>query len=282
LNISPRAVRSLLALWFALTAGAATAAETAQKPFVPVMGQAGKDVVWVPTPFALIEKMLDMAEVTPEDFVMDLGSGDGRNIIAAAKRGVRGLGVEFNPDMVELSKRNAAEEGVGDLAQFVRGDMYEADISRATVLALFLLPENLERLKPKFLALAPGTRIVMNGFSISGWNADATEQADGDCGAWCTSLLYIVPAKVAGTWQLPAGELTLEQTYQTLSGTLTADGARTPITYGRLRGDRISFTANGVNYVGRVSGDTMSGTIEGSATGAWTAVRGESNRKDEG
>ncbi len=282
MNISPRAVRSLLALWFALTAGAAAAAETAQKPFVPVMGQAGKDVVWVPTPFALIEKMLDMAEVTPEDFVMDLGSGDGRNIIAAAKRGVRGLGVEFNPDMVELSKRNAAEEGVGDLAQFVQGDMYEADISRATVLALFLLPENLERLKPKFLALAPGTRIVMNGFSISGWNADATERADGDCGAWCTSLLYVVPAKVAGTWQLPAGELTLEQTYQTLSGTLAAGGARTPIAYGRLRGDRISFTANGVNYVGRVNGDTMSGTMEGGATGAWTAVRAKSNRKDEG
>lgn len=268
-----RAVRPLLALWFALLAGMAAAAENAQKPYAPVMGQPGKDVVWVPTPYALIEKMLDMAEVTPEDFVMDLGSGDGRNIIAAARRGARGLGVEYEAEMVELSKRTAEKEGVADLAQFVRGDMYEADISRATVLALFLLPENLERLKPKFFALSPGTRIVMNGFAISGWNADATEQAEGDCGAWCTALLYIVPAQVAGTWRLPAGELTLEQKYQMLSGTLTAGDTRTPITNGRLRGDRISFTANGAHYVGRVNGDAMSGTMEGSMAGAWTATR---------
>ena len=268
-----RAVRPLLALWFALLAGMAAAAENAQKPYAPVMGQPGKDVVWVPTPYALIEKMLDMAEVTPEDFVMDLGSGDGRNIIAAARRGARGLGVEYEAEMVELSKRTAEKEGVADLAQFVRGDMYEADISRATVLALFLLPENLERLKPKFFALSPGTRIVMNGFAISGWNADATEQAEGDCGAWCTALLYIVPAQVAGTWRLPAGELTLEQKYEMLSGTLTTGDTHTPITNGRLRGDRISFTANGAHYVGRVNGDAMSGTMEGSTAGAWTATR---------
>jgi SAM-dependent methyltransferase len=261
-----------------LAAGAVAAAAAAPKPFVPITGQAGKDVIWVPTPFALIEKMLDMAEVTPEDFVMDLGSGDGRNIIAAAKRGARGLGVEFNPDMVELSKRTAAKEGVSDLAKFAQGDMYEADISRATVLALFLLPENLERLKPKFLELQPGARIVMNGFAISGWNPDATEQIEGDCDAWCTALLYVVPAKVAGRWRLPAGELAIEQKYQTLSGTFVAGGACMPVTNARLRGERISFTANGSNYVGRVDGDTMSGTMEGGASGAWSAVRAESNR----
>jgi SAM-dependent methyltransferase len=277
-SISLRAVQWLLALCFALAAGAAAAAAAAPKPFVPITGQAGKDVIWVPTPFALIEKMLDMAEVTPEDFVMDLGSGDGRNIIAAAKRGARGLGVEFNPDMVELSKRTAAKEGVSDLAKFAQGDMYEADISRATVLALFLLPENLERLKPKFLELQPGARIVMNGFAISGWNPDATEQIEGDCDAWCTALLYVVPAKVAGRWRLPAGELAIEQKYQTLSGTFVAGGACMPVTNARLRGERISFTANGFNYVGRVDGDTMSGTMEGGASGAWSAVRAESNR----
>jgi SAM-dependent methyltransferase len=277
-SISLRAVQWLLALCFALAAGAAAAAAAAPKPFVPITGQAGKDVIWVPTPFALIEKMLDMAEVTPEDFVMDLGSGDGRNIIAAAKRGARGLGVEFNPDMVELSKRTAAKEGVSDLAKFTQGDMYEADISRATVLALFLLPENLERLKPKFLELQPGARIVMNGFAISGWNPDATEQIEGDCDAWCTALLYVVPAKVAGRWRLPAGELAIEQKYQTLSGTFVAGGACMPVTNARLRGERISFTANGFNYVGRVDGDTMSGTMEGGASGAWSAVRAESNR----
>lgn len=278
MSISLRAVQWLLALCFALAAGAAAAAEAAPKPFVPITGQAGKDVIWVPTPFALIEKMLDMAEVTPEDFVMDLGSGDGRNIIAAAKRGARGLGVEFNPDMVELSKRTAAKEGVSDLAKFAQGDMYETDISRATVLALFLLPENLERLKPKFLELPPGARIVMNGFAISGWNPDATEQIEGDCDAWCTALLYVVPAKVAGRWRLPVGELAIEQKYQTLSGTFVAGGACMPVRNAQLRGERISFTANGFNYVGRVDGDTMSGTMEGGASEAWSAVRAESNR----
>ena len=135
------------------------------------MGQEGKDVVWVPTSPELLEKMLDMAKVTPQDFVMDLGSGDGRNIIAAAKRGANGLGVEFNPDMVALSEQLAREAGVSDRAKFVQGDMYAADISKATVLALFLLPHNLEQLQDKFLALPPGTRIVMNTFTLPGWEA---------------------------------------------------------------------------------------------------------------
>jgi SAM-dependent methyltransferase len=227
----------------------------------------------VPTPAVLVEKMLDMARVTPEDFVMDLGSGDGRNIIAAAKRGARARGVEYNPDMVELSRRIAVDEGVADKAEFVEGDMYEADISQATVLALFLLPENLDKLKPKFLDLKPGTRIVANHFWIQGWDADETGRADGDCGSWCTALLFIVPAKVAGTWRLPHGELTLEQSYQKVSGALSSRGSRTPITNGRLRGDEISFTVAGSEYTGRVNGDTMSGRVQGAAAGTWSATR---------
>src|SRR5215210_5934524 len=176
--------------------------QTSEGTFQPTVGQEGKDVVWVPTPPVLVEKMLDMAKVTPQDFVMDLGSGDGRNIIAAAKRGARALGVEYNPNMVELSTRTAEAEGVGDRAKFVQGDMYEADISQATVLALFLLPENLRKLTAKFLDLKPGTRIVANHFGIDGWDADETGNAEGDCMTWCTALLYIVPAKVSGTWQL--------------------------------------------------------------------------------
>ena len=182
-------------------------AQSADKPFEPAVGQEGKDVIWVPTPIALTEKMLDMAKVTPNDFVIDLGSGDGRNVIAAAKRGARGLGVEYNPNMVELSRRTAEKEGVADKAQFVQGDMYEADISQASVMALFLLPENLRRLTPKFLALKPGSRIVANGFGIDGWEADETGKSTGDCGSWCTAFLYIVPAPVSGTWRLPSGEL---------------------------------------------------------------------------
>jgi SAM-dependent methyltransferase len=253
-----------------------------QKPFEPIVGQSGRDAVWVPTPEATVEKMLDMAKVTPKDFVIDLGSGDGRNIIAAAKRGARGLGVEFNPDLVEYSNRIAETEGVADKAKFVQGDMYEADISKATVLALFLLPENLEKLKPKFLALRPGTRIVLNAFRIDNWDPDEIGRAEGDCGPWCIAHLYYVPAKVAGTWRLPQGELALRQKFQKLSGTLSVGGKRMPIKYGRLRGDQISFTADGVRYVGRVNGNAMSGRMKGSAAGAWTAVRGGAKRKAAG
>ena len=183
----------LLAVVFVVQVVAAAGAQTApaaeQKPFEPTVGQSGKDVVWVPTPAAVVEKMLDMAKVTPQDFVMDLGSGDGRNIIAAAKRGANGLGVEFNPDMVELSRRSAAAAGVADRAKFVEGDMYAADISKATVLALFLLPHNLNKLTPKFLDLPPGTRIVGNTFAPEGWAADETETG----GRRLFQLVHVAP-----------------------------------------------------------------------------------------
>lgn len=168
---------------------AATVAHAQPGPYV---GQPGKDVVWVPTPTVLVEKMLDMAKVTPRDYVMDLGSGDGRNVIAAAKRGARALGVEYDRELLHLSRRNAAEAGVAERARFVEGDMFEADISAATVLALFLLPDNLRKLKPKFERLKPGTRIVTNGFPIDGWTARHTDTVSGDCDAWCTAYLYVV------------------------------------------------------------------------------------------
>ena len=149
-----------------------------------------------------------MARVTPDDFVIDLGSGDGRNVIAAARRGAQALGVEYNPGLVELSKQKAAEAGVAGRAQFVRGDMFLADISRATALVLFLIPSNLEKLMPKFLELAPGTRIVSNTYEIGGgWQPDETDGVT-PCATWCVAYLYIVPARVAGTWRMPQGELT--------------------------------------------------------------------------
>ena len=245
----------------------ATPAQTPPRPYEPIVGQEGRDVVWVPTPYVTVEKMLDVAKVTPQDFVMDLGSGDGRNIIAAAKRGARALGVEFNEELVEYSRRVAEKEGVADKALFVQGDMYEADISKATVLALFLLPENLDKLTHKFLALRPGTRIVVNHFWVDGWTADETQRAEGECGSWCTVLLFIVPANAAGNWRMPQGELTLEQKYQTVSGTLSV-GNTTQITNGRLNGDRITFIAGGATYTGRVSGDTIRGD-----NGTWSATR---------
>lgn len=260
----------------ALAAGSAAAQETLT-PFEPRVGQAGKDVVWVPSDQQVVEKMLDLAQITPQDFVMDLGSGDGRNVIAAAKRGARALGVEFNPQMVELSRQNAQKAGVADRATFVEGDMYEADISQATALILFLLPTNLEKLTPKFLDLKPGTRIADNSFAIPGWEADATEQVDGDCQTWCTALLWIVPAKVHGTWRLPDGEITFEQTFQMVAGTIKTASGVTQIENGRLRGEEITFTAGGNQYTGRVAGDTMQGQVTGAgAERAWRATRTKS------
>jgi SAM-dependent methyltransferase len=254
-------------------ATAALAQTGKEESFKPTPGQPGKDVVWVPTPLPLLEKMLDMARVTPQDYVIDLGSGDGRNVIAAAKRGARALGVEYNLEMVELSRRNAAREGVADKAKFVHGDMFEADLSQATVLALFLLPDNLRRLTPKFANLRPGVRIVLNGFAIPGWDPDETATAEGECGNWCTAHLYITPADVAGTWRLQEGTLKLQQNYQHFSGTLSAGGNSTPLENARLSGNEISFTANGLHYTGRVNGNAMSGDVKGSRPGQWKAIR---------
>jgi precorrin-6B methylase 2 len=265
---------AIAGLSLVLSATVARAQEAQAKPFEPSVGQAGKDVVWVPTPPELVEKMLDMAAVTPQDVVMDLGSGDGRNIIAAAKRGARAVGVEYNPDMVALSQRLAREAGVGDKATFIQGDMYEADISQSTVLALFLLPDNLRKLTDKFLKLKPGTRLVLNTFGIPDWEADVTETIGGTCPSWCTSLLYIVPAQVAGTWKLPQGELTLTQTFQKVAGTLTAGGAPSSITNGKLRGDQLAFAVGGTEYTGRVVGDRIEGmALNGSGKQSWTASR---------
>jgi SAM-dependent methyltransferase len=264
----------MLALCVCALVSSPAAAQTIPEQYKPQVGQAGKDAVWVPTAPVLVEKMLDMAKVTPADFVMDLGSGDGRNVIAAAKRGARGLGVEYNPDLVAFSQRTAASEGVADKAKFVQGDMYAADISQATVLALFLLPQNLDKLLPKFLALKPGTRIVANTFGITGWTPDETEQIEGDCMNWCTSLLWIVPAKVDGTWRTPKGELILKQQFQMVSGELTVGRRVWPIENGRLRGDEFTFTANGTRYTGRVNGDTIQGKMAtGDASTDWSATR---------
>ena len=244
-----------LALCFSFVAGPLAAQSTTQKPFEPQSGQAGKDVVWVPTPQVLVDKMLDMAKVTPQDFVMDLGSGDGRTVITAAKRGARAMGVEYNPDMVELSKKNAAEAGVAERAQFVKADLFETDFSKASVITLFLLPQINLKLRPKILDLRPGTRIVSNSFTMDDWEADQTEQVTEGCTSWCTALLWIVPAKVEGTWTTSNGDLVLKQRFQMVDGTL----AGKPITEGRLKGDEFTFTAGGTQYTGKVSGNQIQG-----------------------
>ena len=235
-------------------------------PYEPTVGQQGKDVVWVPTGDTLVQKMLDIANVTAKDYVIDLGSGDGRTVIAAAKRGATAHGIEYEPDMVALSKKRAEEAGVADRATFEKADLFESDFSKATVITMFLLPSINEKLRPQLLDLAPGTRIVSNTFTMGTWEAD--EQATvTDCESWCTALLWIVPAKVAGSWATPDGQLVLEQEFQKVSGTL----AGTAISGGRLRGDTLIFTANGATYTGRVTGDSIAFAISGTKSATWNA-----------
>jgi SAM-dependent methyltransferase len=239
-----------------------------QKPYEPAVGQAGKDVVWVPTPNELVEKMLDMAKVTADDVVMDLGSGEGKIVIAAAKRGARAIGVEYNPDLVELSKRKAAAAGVSARASFVRGDVFETDLSPATVLTLFLLPTLNVKLRPTILDLKPGTRVVSNSFAMEEWEADEKASVPG-CVTWCSALLWIVPAPVQGKWQTPHGVMTLAQKFQTFVGTLGSQ----VVTGGRLRGDAIAFTVGGIQYTGRVEGRQMHVRASEGPEVAWTARR---------
>jgi hypothetical protein len=250
-------------------------AQTA-KPFEPVSGQAGKDVVWVPSPPDMVNKLMELAKVTPADFVMDLGSGDGRNIIAAAKLGARALGVEYNPNMVELSRKLAQDAGVADKAQFVQADMYEYDISKANVLALFLLPVNMNKLAPKFFNLAPGSRIAANTFGIDGWEPDVrvTLAQTSECESWCEAMLWIVPAKVAGTWTMGNGSMTLTQDFQMVQGSVTTGGQSHTLSMGRLLGEEITFIANGMTHKGKVTGNTIEGTITTPMGDvAWRAVK---------
>ena len=183
------AVKNLLSTG-ALLAGLLACAGTlaADASYQPRVGMDGKDVIWVPNPEAMVEKMLDVAAVTADDFVIDLGSGDGRNVIGAAKRGARARGVEFNPDLVLYARQRAAAAGVADRAQFVEGDMFAADVSQASVLALFLLPDNLRKLTPKFVDMKAGARIVSNTYEIPGWPADASETVREGCAAFCIEI----------------------------------------------------------------------------------------------
>jgi len=263
-------IPSLFALVFSAVAACAYAQTQAE--YKPEVGQAGKDVVWVPSPQALVDKMLDMAKVTPADYVMDLGSGDGRTVITAAKRGARALGIEYNPDMVALARRNAEKAGVGAKAQFVQADIFQSDISQATVITLFLLPDLNLRLRPTILSLKPGTRIVSNSFKMGDWEPEETFALK--CDSFCTAYLWIVPAKVEGSWRLGQGELALKQEFQNLTGTLRTGAATLAISGGKLRGDEISFTAGGAEYHGRVNGNAIEGTVKtGAGAKPWSASR---------
>jgi len=259
-----------LSLAPAQTLAQAQAPAQQTKPFEPTVGQAGKDVIWVPTPQELVDKMMELAKVTASDVLVDLGSGDGRTVITAAKLGANARGIEYDPNMVELSKQNAAAAGVSQRAQFAKADLFETDFSNATVVTMFLLPSINMRLRPKLLEMRPGTRIVSNSFTMEDWQPDRTETIP-NCSQWCTAHLWIVPAKVAGTWRLPQGELQLAQEFQQVTGTVQAGGAAQPIVNGKLQGELITFVAGGTEYSGRVRGDTME--LKASTGAALNATR---------
>jgi precorrin-6B methylase 2 len=249
--------RAALALLFAVSSAAC--AQTATQTYEPTVGQEGKDVVWVPTPQAVVNKMLDLAKVTANDYVIDLGSGDGRTVITAAKRGARALGIEYNPKMVEISQRAAEKEGMSARAQFMKADLFETDFSKATVITMFLLPDINLKLRPKILNLKPGTRIVSNTFTMGDWKADETAElgANGGCdSSWCTALLWIVPAKVGGTYKTPQGEVSLKQEFQMLTGTLKT-GGKTFALRGKVNGEEVSFSAGGKQYRGKLNGKDL-------------------------
>ena len=272
-----------LAVAFLAAAALATAAhgQAEKKDFQPQVGQAGKDVIWVPTPEDLVERMLRMAQTTPNDFVVDLGSGDGRTVIAAAKKfGARAMGIEFNPDMVDLSNRNASREGVTTKAKFVRGDIFETDFTQATVVTMYLLPGLNVKLRPRILDMKPGTRVVSHQFNMEDWQPDEITNLDGR-----RAYFWIVPAKVQGNWRVQSGsdgwDLALEQKYQMLEGSVKFGAINAGLRDTRLQGDKIAFAfvdAAGVKreFTGRVNGNTMEGTVKPDNNGPesrWTAAK---------
>ena len=272
------AVASVALAAFATTALAQT--QPKDREFTPQVGQAGKDVIWVPTPDDLVERMLRMAQTTSKDYVVDLGSGDGRTVIAAAKKfGARSLGIEYNADMVDLSTRNAAREGVTANAKFIRGDIFETDFTQATVVTMYLLPGLNLKLRPKILDMKPGTRVVSHQFNMDDWQPDETTNLDGR-----RAYLWIVPAKVNGTWRILSGsdvwDATLEQRYQVIEGSIKLGALNAGLREPRLVGDRISFVFvdnAGVRreFTGRVNGPAMDGTlrVDSGPETRWTATR---------
>ena len=270
-------------LWALAAAMLATASAAYAQDFKPYVGQQGKDVVWVPTPDEVVERMLNMAQTKPEDFVIDLGAGDGKIAIAAAKKfGARSLGIEYNPEMVAHAQGNAKAAGVLGKAQIVHGDIFVSDFTQATVLTMYLLPSINMKLRPQILALRPGTRVVAHAFNMEDWEPDETSDVDGR-----RVYLWIVPAQVAGRWAMEISgggaekaSLSLDQRFQKIEGTAHLGPVLAGLREPRLSGSRISFAYvdnKGVrrDFTGRVTGSRMEGSFrtDNGAEGRWTATK---------
>ena len=251
-----------------------------QKSYEPQVGQAGKDVIWVPTPDEVVDRMLRMAQVTPNDYVVDLGAGDGKIAIAAAKKfGARSLGIEYNPEMAKHAQGNAEKAGVAGKARIIQGDIFATDFSQATVVTMYLLPGLNLKLRPTLLSMRPGTRVVSHSFTMDDWEADETSSMDGR-----RAYFWVVPANVNGGWTLETGgdkaELSFEQRYQKIEGTVGLGHSQGGLREARLRGFNISFAYvdnNGVrrDYTGRITGGRMEGGFRGDngSEGRWSATK---------
>ncbi len=270
----PRGLPLFTFLWAFCAVGVSMAQPSPD--YKPELAQSGKDVVWVPTPDALVNRMLDLAQLSARDYLIDLGSGDGRLVIMAAKRGAQGHGIEYSADLVALSQRTAQRAGVEDKATFAKADLFDSDFSKATVVTLFLGPDLNRKLMSKLLNLKPGTRIVSNTHPIGDWPADeSAESADDENTVYYrNALLWIVPAKVAGAWRFAGGSVNFRQRYQRVSGSVTLQGKSAPVTSAKLRGDEIRFSAGGAQFSGKVNGDVIAGTVTtGGASREWRAER---------
>jgi SAM-dependent methyltransferase len=265
---------------FAAALLCALPAAAQQKPYEPQVGQAGKDVIWVPTPDEVVDRMLRMAQVGPNDLVYDLGAGDGKIAIAAAKKfGARSVGIEYNPEMAKFAQGNVDKAGVAGRARIVNGDIFATDFSQATVVTMYLLPGLNMKLRPTILSMRPGTRIVSHSFTMEEWEPDETSSMDGR-----RAYFWLVPANVSGTWMLEAGsdqaEISLEQRFQKIEGTVGLGHTQGGLRDARLRGYDIGFAyvdSNGVRreFTGRVSGGKMEGSFraDNGTEGRWSASK---------
>jgi SAM-dependent methyltransferase len=268
-------ITTLFALGFLFALPAA-----AQKPYEPQVGQAGKDVIWVPTPDEVVDRMLRMAQVTPNDLVYDLGAGDGKIAIAAAKKfGARSVGIEYNADMAKHAQGNVEKAGVAGKARILNGDIFATDFSQATVVTMYLLPALNLKLRPTILSMRPGTRVVSHSFTMEDWEADEISNMDGR-----RAYFWLVPANVNGGWTLETGgekaELSFEQRFQKIEGTVGLGHTQGGLRDARLRGANISFAYvddKGVkrDYAGRVTGGKMEGSSrsDNGTEGRWSATK---------
>lgn len=235
--------------------------------YAPVQGQAGKDVIWIPTPEGLIDKMLTAANVTHQDKVFDLGAGDGIIAITAARKyNAQSVGIEFNPDMAQFARRKVAEAGLTDKVRIITGDIFQEDFSSATVVTLYLMPHLNMKLRPTLLKMKPGTRIVSHAFTMGEWEPDETMSYRHSLG-----YFWVVPAQIEGAWVMNGMDggpirLNMSQSFQNIGGTLTRGGQTFAMLGARLRGDEVKFQFITPDrkvhaFSGRVDGRRLTGTV---------------------